>query len=453
MSAIARLLLERGAVVSGSDCTLSPLAQKLRQDGVQIFVGHRAEQVSGAELVVRSSAIPLDNVEVLAAQAAGIPVLNRSVYLGELMADQVGIAVAGTHGKTTTTAMIAWLLTALNQDPTFIVGGILNNLETNAHAGEGAAFVIEADEYDNMFLGLSPTYAVVTNVEYDHPDFFPTPDVLFQSFREFVRRLTPDGVLLACTDDAGAAQIAREAAEAGFRTFTYGLNGTPTYHARNLRLATGGGTIFDLVRGENLFVKVALPVSGEHNVLNAVAALGVMDLLGLSVPEAAQALRDFRGTGRRFQIRGVAAGVTVIDDYAHHPTEIRATLQAARQQYPDQEIWAVWQPHTFLRTQAFFEPFTRAFGDADHVVVTEVFAAREQIPPDFSSRQLVHAMDHPDAAFVPDLGSAVNYLRQHVGAGSVVLVLSAGDADQISTQFVESLERIASEDRIDLGRS
>jgi UDP-N-acetylmuramate--alanine ligase len=436
MSAIARLLLERGVAVSGSDCRLTPLAQKLRQDGAQIFIGHRADQVAGADIVVRSSAVPEENVEVLAAQSVGIPVVNRSAYLGELMADQVGIAVAGTHGKTTTSAMIAWMLTALNQDPTFIVGGILNNLETNARAGSGPAFVIEADEYDHMFLGLSPTFAVITNVEYDHPDFFPNRDTFFQSFRDFVRRLTPEGALLACTDDSGAAQIAQEAAADGVRVYTYGMHGSPTYRARGLRPTAGGGTIFDLVRGEDLFVKVALPIPGEHNVLNAVAALGVLDQLGLSVPEGAQALRDFRGTGRRFQVRGTRAGVTLIDDYAHHPTEIRATLQAARQQFPDQEIWAVWQPHTFIRTQAFFTAFTQAFGAADHVVVTEVFAAREEIPPDFSARQLVEAMDHPDAAYIPDLDQTVTYLQEHVRAESAVIIMSAGDADHISTRFL-----------------
>ncbi len=439
MSAIARLLLERGIAVSGSDCRLSPLAAKLRQDGVQIYIGHQADQVAGVDLVVRSSAIPVDNVEVLAAQAAGVPVLNRAAYLGELMADRVGIAVAGTHGKTTTTAMIAWVLTALNQDPTFIVGGILNNLETNARAGNGPAFVIEADEYDNMFLGLSPAFAVVTNVEYDHPDFFPSPDVFFQSFREFIRRLTPEGILLACTDDPGAARLAREAVSDDRRVYTYGIDGTPDYQARGIHLRPGGGTVFDLVRGEDLFVKVAMQVPGRHNVLNALAALAVIDKLGLSVPEAAQALRDFRGTGRRFQIKGAAAGITVIDDYAHHPTEIRATLQAARQQFPEMEIWAVWQPHTFLRTQAFYDAFTRAFGEADHVVVTEVFAAREQIPPGFSARMVVDSMDHPDATFVPDLERAVDYLQGHVRAASAVLVLSAGDADQISTRFLERL--------------
>ncbi len=440
LSAIARLLLERGFAVSGSDCRLSPLAQELQLDGARVFIGHRAEQVAGADLVVRSSAVREDNVEVQAAIAAGIPVLNRSAYLGELMSDQVGIAVAGTHGKTTTTAMIAWLLTALNQDPTFIVGGVLKNLNTNARAGAGSAFVIEADEYDHMFWGLSPTIAVVTNIEYDHPDFFPNAAAFYEAFQGFVRRLVPEGALLACTDDLGAASLAREAEADGKRVLTYGLHGAPTYQARELRLATGGGMVFDLVKGEDLFVKVALQIPGEHNVLNATAALGVMDMLGLSAPEAAQALRDFRGTGRRFQVMGTASGVTVIDDYAHHPTEIRATLQAARQQYPDKVIWAVWQPHTYNRTQTFFEAFTRAFGDADHVVVTEIFAAREVIPPDFSSQKLVDLMDHPSAVYVSDLDHTVAYLHQQVVPGSIILIMSAGDADRISTQLLPLLE-------------
>ncbi len=441
ISAIARLLLEREYVVTGSDRTLSPLAQKLARDGVKVFVGHKADQIQNADLIVRSSAIPDDNVEVRAARERGIPVLKRADYLGQLMADQVGIAVAGTHGKTTTSAMIAWMLTSLNQDPTFIVGGVLNNLETNARSGSGSTFVIEADEYDHMFLGLRPSYSIITNVEHEHPDLFPTPAVYRQAFERFVDRLTQDGTLLACTDDPGAAGLLSYAVEKGHKTVSYGLEGAPDYHAKGLRPATGGGTVFDFVRGEDLFVKVLLPIPGRHNVQNALAAMAMIDLLGHSVREASQAMQVFRGTGRRFQIRGQEAGITVIDDYAHHPTEIQATLRAARENYPDSRIWAVWQPHTFLRTKEFFDAFTKAFGDADRVLVTEIYSARERGPAEFTGTRIAGALDHPHTIFAPGFDEAVAEMATQLTDGDVVLILSAGDANKIGPRLLDRLRK------------
>lgn len=443
LSAIARLLLERGYEVSGSDLVLSPLAQRLQKDGARVFIGHQRAHVHGADLVIRSSAVPDDNVEVQAARQLGIPVLKRADYLGQMMADRMGIAVAGTHGKTTTTAMVAWCLTALNQDPTFIVGGVLDNLGTNARAGDGPAFVIEADEYDSMFLGLRPSLAVVTNIEHDHPDLYPTPESYHQAFVQFTERLPEDGTLLVCRDDPGARRLAGEVAPKVHKLVTYGLEGDPTYQGRNLRMNNRSGYLFDLVSGDRLFVKVGLRVPGRHNVQNAVAALAVIDLLDLSVTEAAQALADFRGTGRRFQIRGEVGGVTVIDDYAHHPTEIRATLQAARMQYPGRRLWAVWQPHTYDRTRTFFDAFTRAFAQADRVLVTEIYAARGQVPAGYSAHQVVDAMEHPGKEFVPGLDKALQALQEHVEPGDVVLVLSAGDADQISPRLLDYLSRHA----------
>jgi UDP-N-acetylmuramate--alanine ligase len=247
--------------------------------------------------------------------------------------------------------------------------------------------------------------------------------------------------LVVCTDDPGAARLLQVAQGKGIKTRTYGLTGSPDYHAKGLRPATGGGTVFDFVRGEDLFVKVLLPIPGRHNVQNATAALAVMDLLGHSVREASQAMQVFRGTGRRFQIRGQEAGITVIDDYAHHPTEIQATLQAAREYYPKANIWAVWQPHTFLRTKEFFDAFTQAFGDADHVLVTSIYAAREKGPAEFNGTRIVGAMDHPDVSFAPGFEEAVAQMAPQLGAGDVVLILSAGDADQIGPRLLERLRK------------
>jgi UDP-N-acetylmuramate--alanine ligase len=454
LSAIARVLLESGYQVSGSDRNLSPLATALQAEGVRVSKGHRAENIEGAQVVIRSSAIPDDNVEVLAAKARGIPVLKRSEFLAGLMADHFGIAVAGTHGKTTTTAMIAWMLSYMKQDPTFIVGGVLNNLHTNAHAGKGQAFVIEADEYDHMFLGLRPKLAVITNIEHDHPDCYPTPEDFFRAFDQFASQVGSDGTLLICTNDRGAARLARVASERGQKVFSYAMceanNGSSAknadYIAERLSANPAGGMHFEarctLVAGRfELHPAITLRVPGKHNVQNALAALAVAHQMQLSVEQASQALSEFNGTGRRFELRGEINGVTIINDYAHHPTEIRATLAAARMSYPKSRIWVVWQPHTFTRTRLLFNDFVRAFDQADHVVVTDIYAAREQQPEDgFSSSQVVAAMTYPKAQYIADFSQIVDYLVKRLEPGDVLLVLSAGDADQISARVLVLLK-------------
>jgi UDP-N-acetylmuramate--alanine ligase len=441
LSAIARVLLESGCQVSGSDQQLSALARSLQEAGARVFVGHRAENIQGADLVIRSSAIGDENVEVQAALQQGIPVLKRSDFLGKLMESQIGIAVAGTHGKTTTTAMIAWVLTALKQDPSFIIGGISLNLGSNAHAGSGQAFVIEADEYDRMFLGLNPKIAVVTNIEHDHPDCYPKAEDFYEAFHDFAHRLDPQGWLAACADDAGASRLAGELRGEGIRVFSYGLIPMQAdYRAENVKMNSQGGHSFTASFQGKSVGKVDLQVPGLHNVRNALAALAVAHQMELPLAAARNALNEFKGTGRRFELRGEVEGITVIDDYAHHPTEIQATLAAARSRYPERRIWAVWQPHTYSRTQTLFAAFASSFQDADGVVVTEVFASREAAQAGtFSSRQVVQAMQHPNAHFAGSLDEAVQFLLGQLASGDVMIVMSAGDADQISTQVLATL--------------
>jgi UDP-N-acetylmuramate--alanine ligase len=446
LSAIARLLVESGYRVSGSDRALSPLAESLRAAGVPVSIGHAAENVRGAGLVVRSSAIPDDNVEVLAARAAGIPVLKRDEFLGQLTALLQVIAVAGTHGKTTTTSMLAWLLTALEQDPSFIIGGTPANLGFNAHAGRGAALVIEADEYDRMFLGLKPYLAVVTNVEHDHPDCYPTAEDFYQAFAAFSRCIQPEGLLLACGDDPGAARLLAEASQEGSRTLAYGIDRAElAYRAENLVLNQDGGFTFDgtcsLPGGFELRPAVQLQVPGKHNVLNALAALAAAHQLGLSPQQAGQALSSFQGSGRRFEVRGEAEGVVVIDDYAHHPTKIRATLAAARLRYPGRRLWAVWQPHTYSRTRLLISEFAASFEQADEVIVTDIYPAREAAPADrFSAQQVLAAMRHERAHYIPDLVQVTSYLLARLRSGDVLIVMSAGDADRVCTNVLAALQ-------------
>ena len=448
LSAIARLLKESGYEVSGSDKALSPFAADLQAAGVTVYIGHHPRNVNGADWVVKSSAIADDNPEVKAALQAGIPVYKRSDFLGKLMANKTGIAVAGTHGKTTTTAMIAWMLSALGRDPSFIVGGVMNNYGVNARMGKGTAFVIEADEYDRMFLGLAPRIAVVTNLEHDHPDCYPTFEDMFDAFEQFVNLLPPDGVLIASSEDEGSASLLPRARKSGRHVVAYSVQGEMTINspqwmqARAVKPNDRGG--FNFTAGTNIAeagvqsVNVSLQVPGEHNVRNALASLSVAAVLGLSLKNAAVALGEFKGTGRRFQVVGEKNGVTVIDDYAHHPTEIRATLAAARARFPGRRILTVWQPHTYSRTQTLFLEFTRAFADTDLVFVTEVYAAREP-RQEFSSAEVVSAMPHPAARFTNSLAETTEAVLKVIRSGDVLLVLSAGDADQVSAGVLAGL--------------
>jgi UDP-N-acetylmuramate--alanine ligase len=449
LSAIALVLLESGVEVSGSDRQLSPLTTPLQAAGARVFIGHRAENIQGADLLVRSSAISDDNPEVQAALSLGIPVLKRVDFMRQLTAGKQTIAVAGTHGKTTTTAMIAWMLTALGLDPSYIIGGVSVDLGGNAHAGRGRYFVIEADEYDRMFFGLSPRLAVITNIEHDHPDCYPTPADFTQAFFEFSERLEPGGALVVCADDPGAAQLGR-ARSASRKVITYGIvEPDSLYRAINLRSNQAGGYDFQVqITGTSSGkLSCSLQVPGEHNVKNALAALAIADELGLAGSQAASALAVFRGTGRRFEVRGIIDGIVVIDDYAHHPTEIRATLSAARARYTGRPIWVVWQPHTYSRTRTLANEFSAAFSEqgdplAAHVIVTAIYAAREAAPADgFSAAEVIRQMDLPDVRYMPVLAEIGEYLLTALQPGDVLLVLSAGDADQISSQVLNGLEQ------------
>jgi UDP-N-acetylmuramate--alanine ligase len=436
LSAIARVLMEMGCRVSGSDRVASALTAALADEGATVYVGHRAAQVSGADLLVVSSAIPADNAELRAARTRSIPVLKRADFLGQMMAGRVAVAIAGSHGKTTTSGMMATVLLAADQDPGFIVGGQIAHLDTNARAGTGP-FVIEADEYDRTFLGLRPTIAVVTNVEHDHPDCYPTFDEFRAAFEAFVALLPGDGQLVVCVDDPGAKSLGELAGAQGKSVMRYGLVEEADWQAMNAQPNGAGGCDYVALRGGELKGLVRLRIPGAHNVLNSLAVLAVSDLLGLPFDVVTQALRLFRGMRRRFEIKGVANGVTVVDDYAHHPTEIRATLAAARQNYPGRRIWAVWQPHTYSRVKTLLDDFVTAFTDADHVVVTPIYAAREIDDLGVSSERVVARMDHADVRAVADLDQAVALLEAQVRSGDVVLTLGAGDSHVIGERLLE----------------
>ncbi len=438
LSAIAKVLIEQGKQVSGSDQVASAATAALAAMGARVSIGHRAENLGDAQLVVMSSAVRAGNPELAAAQAAGVPVVKRDALLGEMMQGKDGIAIAGTHGKTTTTAMAAFCLSEMGLDPTFIVGGVMANLGTNARFGRGPHFVIEADEYDHMFLGLKPRHAVVTNIEYDHPDCFPDEAAMVRDFQQFVRLpsiVQSRGAVIICGDSPNARALRAVVPEAR----SYGFAEHNDYRIIDPHSGAEGGADFVVARDRRSLAVVHLNVPGRHNMLNACAVIALADRLDLDLKAAAAALGRFHGTGRRFEVRGEAGGVTIVDDYAHHPTEIRATLAAARERYKSRRVWAVFQPHTFSRTRALLDEFARAFGDADAVIVTEIFPSRETDTLGISGRDLVKRMTHPRAQFAPSLAAAATALRAALRPGDVVLLLGAGDINSLSGRLLESL--------------
>jgi UDP-N-acetylmuramate--alanine ligase len=449
LSAIARVLLQQGYRVSGSDRAQNALTEALAREGATIFAGHDAANVSGADAVIVTSAAARDHVEIAAALERGIPVYKRSDVIADIMRGKTAICIAGTHGKTTTTAMVTHILRTCGQDPSFIVGGVLQNSGQNAGVGQGKAFVIEADEYDFMFLGLRPQIAVITSIEYDHPDFFKSEAEMGDAFRRFAALLPADGLLITCADSPLASELAQNLGNAPHqpRITFYGIeHPAAEWRAANLRVENEY-SVFDVFRDGQMLGTARLQLPGKHNVLNALAALAVSDSQDIEFQAAANALKTFTGTGRRFELRGEiqapSGAIAVIDDYAHHPTAIRATLEAARTRYPDRQIWAVWQPHTYSRTQALMDDYAAAFTDADHVLVTDIYAAREAPVPGVNSAAVVAKMPHRDARHTASLDDTAAVLIHDVIAPAVIIIMSAGDAPRIGADFLAKVQEEA----------
>ena len=441
LSAIARILLQRGFTISGSDLNQSAVTAALAADGVRFFHGHSGAYVAGADLVLASSAVPAGHVEMVAARESGIPIYKRQEFMAPLLKGKDTIAIAGTHGKTTTTSMIVHILRQAGQDPSYIVGGAMGNTGTNAGVGAGSMFVIEADEYDNMFLGLRPDIAVVTNIEHDHPDFFLSPAQLQRAFAQFVDLLPSTGTLVASSDDAGAALLAANRRQRRLPVINYGMiDSGASWRASDL--AFGERETVAMVAHNGKFCgQLRLQVPGAHNVSNALAALAVADACGVPFEQSSAALEGFCNTSRRFEIRGIRDEVVVVDDYAHHPTEIMVNIEAARARYPRHAIWAVWQPHTYSRVRQFLPEFLSAFDAADHVLITPIYAARETPVAGISGQMLADRMaDHPSARYVPTFDDAAGTLRKDISPPALVLICSAGDANRIADLYLESAE-------------
>jgi UDP-N-acetylmuramate--alanine ligase len=427
MSGLARILRGRGDEVSGSD--LQPCGDP------GAAAGHAAANVpAGAELVVRSAAIPDDNVEVVEARRRGVGVVKYAEMLGRLSKEKATIAVAGCHGKTTTTSMVAYVLSRAGFDPTFVCGGVIPQLGSNAAPGGGKHLVVEACEFDRSFLNLSPACAVITNVEEDHLDYYKDITEIAAAFREFASRSS--GPVIASADNAQAAAIVSELKGKGEG---FSLEKEADWRARNVEVADGRWS-FDVLKYGRPYGRYTLSVAGAHNVANALAAIAATTWAGVGQEIVQLALSEFSGAARRFQLLGERKGTLVLDDYGHHPTEIQATLRAAKARYPDRKIWCVFQPHQHSRTRIFLKDFARSFGDADVVLLPEIYAAREvdETVKRTSSSELAKAISEQGKAalFLPTFDEVLAFLRDKAGPGCLVLTMGAGNVDQVARRFL-----------------
>jgi UDP-N-acetylmuramate--alanine ligase len=436
MSSIAEVLHKGAHEISGSDLKDSPYTWRLREAGIRVYIGHAAHQVGDAEQVVVSTAIPPTNPELLEARRRSIPIVPRAAALARILAGgQKSIAVAGTHGKTTTTSMTTHALRALGEDPTALIGGELNDIGSNVVAGGSDLFVAEADESDKSILHLEPSAAVVTNVDFDHPDFYVSLDEVLETFERFVEVLPPDGHLVACADDPNCLELA---ALAPCPVTTYGLL------AGDLVAKIVSPNLYVLVEGGEERGTVELGVAGRHNVLNSLAAASVARWLGHDAYAAAASLKSFSGVRRRFQLKGERGGIRIVDDYAHHPTELSATLEVARTVRREEgRVIAVFQPHRYSRTRTLYREFGEVLTLADAVLVTDVYGAGEMPQPGVSGKLIVDAVcenpTRPDVYYIPDQHDIPGVLRAIAEPKDTVLTIGAGDISRVGDELLDVL--------------
>lgn len=438
LSAIGEILLSRGYNVSGSDMKESEITSNLALKGARIFIGHRAENVENADLIVYSSAVGTDNPELKEAAKRNIPAITRAQMLGILMDEyDSSIAISGTHGKTTTTSMVSLILDRAKFEPTILVGGNLSEIGGNVKVGTGQYFVTEACEYMDSFLSLKPKIEIILNIDSDHLDYFKDIDHIVNSFDKFTSLIPEDGFVVAYEANPFVNKVIKGIKNA----VTFGLNENCTYYARDIVFNENGMPSFDVVKNGKHLARIQLSVPGEHNILNALAAFSCCHSLGVDAKTIKETLEAYRGTQRRFDIVGTTEkGVKIVDDYAHHPTEIKATLSAC-QNIPHNKLWCLFQPHTYTRTMALFDEFAAAFEKADILVLAEIYAAREKNIYKISSRQLAEAIKktYPDkeVIFMDDFGRIADYVSENAQKGDLVLTMGAGDIYKVGDMILE----------------
>lgn len=444
MSSLAIVYLSRGFKVTGSDIKESANTSSLRKQGAEVFIGHDEKNVARADLVVVSSAIPSSNCEVLEAKKRKIPVISRAELLASLMAEKDGIAIAGTHGKTTTTSMISLMLDRNGLDPTFLIGGELNDIGSGAKHGKGRYLVAEADESDGSLLCLRPKIAVLTNVEADHFDYYRSLREIESTFIAFLNQLPSDGYALICGDHPVSRKLLPSLKS---RYYSYGLAEDCHFQAKGIKLAIDRSQ-FHFYQGEKKLGEVSLRIPGLHNVYNALATVSLGVLLGLDFSSCTKALQDFSGVRRRFQYLGKVDNITLVDDYAHHPSEVEATLKAARTGNWNRVI-TVFQPHRYTRTSHLHSDFGKAFFDADMVVITDVYAADEEPIPGVDGKLIVDSIlreePYKDVAYLPKKADICDFLLSVLEGGDVLLTMGAGDVWMVGSEVLSELENNASE--------
>jgi UDP-N-acetylmuramate--alanine ligase len=431
-------MLAKGFTVSGSDKNDSAMITSLKALGARIEVGHKQENLGDAELVIISAAINETNPELALARKKLIPVAARAQALAWLMSESTSIAVAGTHGKTTTTAMLAVALQAAGADPSFAVGGTINTAGTNAHSGSGSIFIAEADESDGSFLAYKPSGAIITNVELDHVDHFANEEAVFKVFEEFISSIQDNGFLVACGDDAGVNQLLTRITRKDLKILLYGQGENNDFQIQRIQLNPLSSLATISSTGRKVG-ELKLSVVGEHNLLNALAAFTAASALNMAEDKLLAGLSSFTGTRRRFELKGEVSGIKVIDDYGHHPTEIIATLTAAKNLAQSARVLVIFQPHRYSRTAAFSEQFSAALSKADFTFLLEVYAASEKVIPGVSSLMIARNMDQSKVKFEPSMLEVVSEITKMAKSGDVIITLGAGDISSLGEPILQSL--------------
>lgn len=446
MSGIARIMIARGAQVSGSDIQDSPSLAGLRSIGATVLIGHKASNLGNVDFVVRSSAIAQDNIEISEARNRGIAVLERAEALASLMEGATSVAIAGTHGKTTTTSMLTVALQHCGLDPSFSIGATVRNSGTNAHHGSGDIFVVEADESDGSFIAYQPHGAVITNIELDHVDNFKSLAEIEELFKNFVSTIKAGGFLVICADDSGTEKLFLELKKdprKDLSIITYGENPLSDLKIDRIHVGPKSASARVTFKGRVLG-EIELAISGRHNLLNAAAALAAAIAVGANALEVLAGLKLFTGARRRFEIKGSINNVTVIDDYGHHPTEIRATLETARIFAGDGRVLAVFQPHRYSRTQAFAGEFAEALEKADHTYLLEIYPASEKAIAGVTSSLIASKSDLNAMTYEPSMPTVVELVAKEAKPGDVIITLGAGDVSALGPLIVQSLESLHS---------
>jgi UDP-N-acetylmuramate--alanine ligase len=441
LSALAKIFQESGYKVSGSDRTPSKNTVELEAKGIQVYYGHERERITeDIDLVVYTNAVGDQNPELLEAKKRQLPIFEGAELLGNLMKEKgMGIAVAGTHGKTTTTAMISLLLIKSGKDPTIEVGGEMKELPGNHRTGKSPYIVVEACEFRRSFLFLSPKVAVITNVDWDHPDCFPTADDVVRTFKDFISLLPPEGKLMIWQDDPHYHELAA-VSKAPVRTF--GWSKQADWYCSEITNLSPIGIKGKLYREKQYVGELKLQVPGKHNLLNALAAVATVSELGVPIEDCLNYISEFTGVRRRFEVKGQADGVLVVDDYAHHPAAVKTTLATVRNHFPGR-VWCVFQPHLYSRTKYLLPKFSQAFQNSDILVLADIYAAREKNPGDISSQTLANEVKkyHKDVRYIGDLEKIKDYLLAETRSGDLVMTMGAGDIFKVGEAFLRAKER------------